>query len=658
MFNAIAHSALSLLRLSRAVKRVIAVSVDASLCVFTVWFALYLRLGEFVSLSGQPLWAVLAALFIAIPLFVVFGLYRAIFRFSGWPALMTVGQAIGVYGLLYAAIFTAIGVEGIPRTVGLIQPLLLLLVVGGSRALARYWLGGMYQSQLRVGETVKVLIYGAGNAGRQLAAAIGNSSSMRVVGFLDDDQRLQGRVLNGLPIYRPSDLLNLVDSLRISDVLLALPAISRKRRNEILNEMLQARVSVRTLPSVAELVEGKVSTLDLRELDIEDLLGRDPVEPNDTLIRKNIKDKVVLVTGAGGSIGSELCRQIVQANPRILLLIEQSEFALYVIHQELMALKASRAMNIEVIPLLASVRDEQHLDIILNAWRPNTIFHAAAYKHVPLVEHNPVEGIKNNVFGTLTMARVAAKYQVEDFVLISTDKAVRPTNIMGASKRLAEMVLQAIDQSTRQNNMASGTRFSMVRFGNVLGSSGSVVPMFRRQIRDGGPITLTHKDIARYFMTIPEAAQLVIQAGAMAEGGDVFVLDMGQPVKIMDLARRMVELSGLVVRDEAEPDGDISIDIIGLRPGEKLYEELLIGDNPVSTKHQRIMKAREEVLPWPALEKQLELLQHALTTQDIEQIRLLLRQLVSGYVPSEQIVDWVVLASHPPLVSHSLDPAL
>ena len=657
MFNAIAHSALSLLRLSRAVKRVIAVSVDASLCVFTVWFALYLRLGEFVSLSGQPLWAVLAALFIAIPLFVVFGLYRAIFRFSGWPALMTVGQAIGVYGLLYAAIFTAIGVEGIPRTVGLIQPLLLLLVVGGSRALARYWLGGMYQSQLRVGETVKVLIYGAGNAGRQLAAAIGNSSSMRVVGFLDDDQRLQGRVLNGLPIYRPSDLLNLVDSLRISDVLLALPAISRKRRNEILNEMLQARVSVRTLPSVAELVEGKVSTLDLRELDIEDLLGRDPVEPNDSLIRKNINDKVVLVTGAGGSIGSELCRQIVQANPRILLLIEQSEFALYVIHQELMTLTASRVMNIEVIPLLASVRDEQHLDIILNAWRPNTIFHAAAYKHVPLVEHNPVEGIKNNVFGTLTMARIASKYQVEDFVLISTDKAVRPTNIMGASKRLAEMVLQAIDQSTRQNGMASGTRFSMVRFGNVLGSSGSVVPMFRRQIRDGGPITLTHKDIARYFMTIPEAAQLVIQAGAMAEGGDVFVLDMGQPVKIMDLARRMVELSGLVVRDEAEPDGDISIDIIGLRPGEKLYEELLIGDNPESTKHQRIMKAREEVLPWPVLERQLELLQHALMAQDIEQIRLLLSQLVSGYVPSEQIVDWVVLASHPPLVSHPQDPS-
>jgi FlaA1/EpsC-like NDP-sugar epimerase len=657
MFNAIAHSALSLLRLSRAVKRVIAVSVDASLCVFTVWFALYLRLGEFVSLSGQPLWAVLAAPFIAIPLFVVFGLYRAIFRFSGWPALMTVAQAIGVYGLLYAAIFTAIGIEGIPRTVGLIQPLLLLLVVGGSRALARYWLGGMYQSQLRVGETVKVLIYGAGNAGRQLAAAIGNSSSMRVVGFLDDDQRLQGRVLNGLPIYRPGDLLNLVDSLEISDVLLALPAISRKRRNEILNDMLQARVSVRTLPSVAELVEGKVSTLDLRELDIEDLLGRDPVEPNHTLISKNIKDKVVLVTGAGGSIGSELCRQIVQASPQTLLLIEQSEFALYVIHQELMTLIASRAMNIEVIPLLASVRDEQHLDIILNAWRPNTIFHAAAYKHVPLVEHNPVEGIKNNVFGTLTVARVAAKYLVADFVLISTDKAVRPTNIMGASKRLAEMVLQALDQSNRHNGVASGTRFSMVRFGNVLGSSGSVVPMFRRQIREGGPITLTHKDIARYFMTIPEAAQLVIQAGAMAEGGDVFVLDMGQPVKIIDLARRMVELSGLVVRDEAEPDGDISIDIIGLRPGEKLYEELLIGDNPVATKHQRIMKAREEVLPWPALEMQLERLQHALTTQDIEQIRLLLSELVSGYVPSEQIVDWVVLANHTPPVSHAQTPS-
>jgi len=642
MFDAIAQSALSLLRLPRTVKRVIALSVDASLCVLTVWFALYLRLGEFVTLTGAPMWAVIAALALALPLFIVFGLYRAIFRFSGWPALMTVAQAIAVYSLVYAAIFTAMGVDGVPRTLGLIQPLLLLLVVGGSRALARYWLGGMYQSQLRVGDSANVLIYGAGNAGRQLAAAIGNTSSMRVVGFLDDDARLQGRVLNGLPIYRPNDLTSLVSSLHIRDVLLALPSISRKRRNEILNEMLQVKVSVRTLPSVAELVEGKVSTLDLRELDIEDLLGRDPVEPSQALLGKNIKNKVVLVTGAGGSIGSELCRQIYKSQPSVLLLIDQSEFALYAIHQELSAIKESA--QIQLVPLLGSVCDEQRMDTVLSAWKPDTIFHAAAYKHVPLVEHNPVEGIKNNVFGTLVVAQAAYQHSVADFVLISTDKAVRPTNIMGASKRLAEMVLQAIDHTVASEVMPKRTRFSMVRFGNVLGSSGSVVPKFRRQIRDGGPITLTHKDIARYFMTIPEAAQLVIQAGAMAEGGDVFVLDMGQPVKIMDLARRMIELSGLVVRDELEPEGDIAIDIIGLRPGEKLYEELLIGDNPTSTSHQRIMKAREEVLSWPVLEQRLNTLQTALAEQNIKNIRTILTELVSGYTPAESIVDWVTLA--------------
>lgn len=647
MIDAIAQSALSLLRLPRAVKRLVALSVDASVCVLTVWVAFYLRLGEFVTLVGPPMWAVLAALAFALPLFIVFGLYRAIFRFSGWPALMTVAQAIAVYGLLYAAIFTAVGVDGVPRTVGLIQPLLLLLVVGGSRALARYWLGGIYQSQLRVGETAKVLIYGAGNAGRQLSAAIGNTSSMRVVGFLDDDPRLQGRVLNGLPIYRPNDLVSLVSSLNIRDVLLALPNSTRKRRNEILNQMLQARVSVRTLPSVAELVEGKVSTLDLRELDIEDLLGRDPVEPDQALLSKNLKNKVVLVTGAGGSIGSELCRQIVQASPSILLLVEQSEFALYAIHQELLTLTALRPLKL--VPLLGSVRDEQRIDTIFCAWRPETIFHAAAYKHVPLVEHNPVEGIKNNVFGTLIVAQAAAKYGVADFVLISTDKAVRPTNIMGASKRLAEMVLQAIDHEPINGGIPTRTRFSMVRFGNVLGSSGSVVPKFRRQIRDGGPITLTHKEIARYFMTIPEAAQLVIQAGAMAEGGDVFVLDMGQPVKIMDLARRMVELSGLVVRDEQEPDGDIAIEIIGLRPGEKLYEELLIGDNPIATKHERIMKAREGVMPWSALEQHLAVLQIALANQDNEKIRTVLTELVTGYTASKDIVDWVVTVDQTPL---------
>ncbi len=634
----LSSAALPILALPRFAKRLVVLAVDASLCVLTVWLAFYLRLGEFVALSGPALWAALVSMAFALPIFLISGLYRAIFRYSGWPALLTVTKATAVYGLLFAAVFTAIGVQGVPRTVGLIQPMLLLLAVGASRALARFWLGGLYQSQLKLAALPKVLIYGAGTAGRQLAAAMANSLEMRVVGFLDDDDRLHGHVLNGLPIYGPVDLPGLVMSLKVSDVLLALPSVSRKRRNEILARIRQAKVSVRTLPSVTELAQGKVSTSDLRELDIDDLLGREPVVPNHILLGRNVADKVVLVTGAGGSIGSELCRQIVKMAPVTLLLVEQSEFALYNIHQELHAkLTSSQSQVIRVVPLLASVRDEERMREIMATWKPDTVYHAAAYKHVPLVEHNPAEGIKNNVFGTLTAAQVAAEQGVADFVLISTDKAVRPTNIMGASKRLAEMVLQALVA------ISPGTRFSMVRFGNVLGSSGSVVPKFRQQIRDGGPITLTHPEITRYFMTIPEAAQLVIQAGAMAKGGDVFVLDMGQSVRIMDLARRMVELSGLTIRDEENPDGDIEIEITGLRPGEKLYEELLIGDNPKPTSHAQIMKAHESFLLWPLLEDRLNALRIALDLNDVRVLRTMLEDLVSGYTPDSQIVDWVYM---------------
>jgi FlaA1/EpsC-like NDP-sugar epimerase len=542
---------------------------------------------------------------------------------------------VGIYGLLYASIFTAIGVTGVPRTVGIIQPILLLLFVGASRAFARVWLGDQYLSILKHAARPKVLIYGAGSAGRQLAAAMVNSHEMRVAGFLDDDDRLHGHVLNGLPVYSPADLVNLVASLNISDVLLAMPSLSRRRRNGILGQIRSAHVAVRTLPSMTDLARGKVSTSDLRELDIDDLLGRELVAPNHILLAKDIASKVVMVTGAGGSIGSELCRQIVAIAPAKLLLIEQGEFALYTIHQELEARLLSR--ETVLVPLLASVQDEHRMRDIMSAWRPNTVYHAAAYKHVPLVEHNPAAGIKNNVLGTLRTARAAADGGVADFVLVSTDKAVRPTNVMGASKRLAEMALQALAAS------GTGTKFSMVRFGNVLGSSGSVVPRFRQQIRDGGPITLTHDDVTRYFMTIPEAAQLVIQAGAMAKGGDVFVLDMGQPVKIMDLARRMVELSGLKVKDIHNPDGDIEIEVTGLRPGEKLYEELLIGDNPKPTAHPRIMKAREEFLPWAELQIKLDALEIALNTNDLSAIRLVMQQLVAGYSPIDDIVDWVYL---------------
>lgn len=622
------HLAGPVLGMPRAAKRIVVLGVDAALCVLTVWLAYYLRLGEWVTFFNedtmwQPWSAALASLAFALPLFVVQGLYRAIFRYSGLAALLTIFKVIAIYATLYATVFTAIGVAGVPRTIGLIQPILLLMFVGASRLLARFWLGGLYQRQVQVASLPKVLIYGAGNAGRQLAAAMANSHEMRVTGFLDDDDRLHGHVLNGLPIYGPADLPDLVRTLGITTVLLAIPSVSRQRRNEIISRIQAAHVQVRTLPSVSEIAQGRVSLSDLRELDIDDLLGREPVSPNHILLGKNITGKVVLVTGAGGSIGGELCRQILALQPTQLILVELSEYALYQIHEELDSRLG--ASNTTLTAVLASVRDSERMQFIMQAYRPDTVYHAAAYKHVPLVEHNPVEGIRNNTLGTLTTALAAAAADVSDFVLISTDKAVRPTNVMGASKRLAELILQAM--AARE----TGTRFSMVRFGNVLGSSGSVVPKFRQQIRDGGPITLTHADITRYFMSIPEAAQLVIQAGAMAKGGEVFVLDMGEPVRIKDLALRMIELSGLSVRDEDHPEGDIKIQLKGLRPGEKLFEELLIGNDPKPTQHPRIMQAREDCLPWETLLQELARLEADLDRNDLEAIRMALARLVSGY---------------------------
>lgn len=626
---------LPVLAMPRIAKRLVAIVVDAGLCVLTVWLAYYLRLGEFVILTGNAMWAVGIAILIALPIFIISGLYRAIFRYSGWPALLAVAKAVAIYGLLYFSIFTAIGVQDVPRTVGIIQPILLLLFVGASRAFARIWLGSEYHNILKRAARSRVLIYGAGAAGRQLVGAIANSHEMQVVGFVDDDDRLHGHYLNNQPIYNPKDLVDLVATLKVSDVMLAMPSLSRKRRNEIINQIRNAHVAVRTLPSVSDLLQGKVNISDLKELDIDDLLGREPVIPNHILLAKNVVNKTVMVTGAGGSIGGELCRQIINVGPSKLLLIENSEFALYAIHQELEEKISGR--NIALVPLLASVQDADRLREIMITWHPDTVYHAAAYKHVPLVEHNPAEGIKNNVLGTLRVAQESVSSGVTDFVLISTDKAVRPTNIMGASKRLAEMVLQALAENS------STTNFSMVRFGNVLGSSGSVVPKFRQQIRDGGPITLTHPEITRYFMTISEGSQLVIQAGAMSKGGDVFVLDMGGPVRIIDLARRMVELSGLRVKDEQDPDGDIEIEISGLRPGEKLYEELLIGDNPKLTSHPKIMKAHEDFIFWDDLQKHLESLEIALNSNDVEVIRMIMKNLVSGYIPNKEIVDWVHL---------------
>ena len=678
------HYAVTVLAWPRSVKRIVVLALDVSLCVVSVLLALYLRLGTWVAMDGAVILAMVSSACLALPIFVTSGLYRAIFRYSGLPAMLLVARAMILYGVAFAAVFTFWGVAGVPRTVGLIQPMVLMLLVGASRAAARVWLGGLYHQQLRKGTLPRTLIYGAGSAGRQLASAMASSLEIRVVGFLDDDHRLHGQVLNGLLIYNPNDLPEIISVSAITDVLLALPSASRQRRNDILNSLKPHKLVVRTLPGMGDIATGRVSMSDVRELDIYDLLGREQVKPDEHLMKLNTSGKTVLVTGAGGSIGAELCRQILETNPKQLLLLEMSEFALYQIHQELLFIsKGERSVlakleeelaevheielnttkfqhiEVEIVPLLGSVCDEARMHEIMEAWKPHSVFHAAAYKHVPLVEHNPAEGVRNNVWGTRVCAEAALRNGVRNFVLISTDKAVRPTNIMGATKRLAEMVLQALSEvgpaltvpgKTASN--ANRTIFSIVRFGNVLGSSGSVVPLFREQIKNGGPITLTHTDVERYFMSIPEAAQLVIQAGAMGQGGDVFVLDMGQPAKIIDLARRMVELSGLTVRDEQHPNGDIELMVTGLRPGEKLYEELLIGDNPQTTLHPQVMKAHEQFISLPQLDEKLNALSSALKMNDVQTIRALLTSLVRLYQPNKEIVDWVHMARKQALIGN------
>ncbi len=536
---------------------------------------------------------------------------------------------------------------GSSRTLGLIQPLVFLLLVGASRATARFWLANVGDARLKL--QGRLLIYGAGTSGVQTALALGVSRAYNLLGFIDDDPAKAGRSVNGVPVFGPDRVSSLVSALQITDVLLALPSTSRARRNEILKGLQTLPVHIRTLPDLADLASGKVTVQDFRELEIEDLLGRDPVAPNSALIASHLGGQVVLVSGAGGSIGGELCRQIVRQRPAKLLLLDHNEFGLYAIHQELQTICVAKELEIELIPLLGSVSNYPRLLAVCRMYRPATIYHAAAYKHVPMVEDNAGQGVANNVLGTLNLARAAIENLVERFVLISTDKAVRPTNVMGATKRMAELVLQALaaDHHPEFDELPGSiknldeplapvenrTCLTMVRFGNVLGSSGSVVPLFRKQLAEGGPLTVTHAEVTRYFMTIPEAAQLVLQAGAMAKGGDVFVLDMGSPVKIMDLAKRMILLSGLSVRDQDNPHGDIEIAITGLRPGEKLYEELLIGDNPEPTDHPRIMKAHEQFLPWAQLQPELVRLAAAAQQDDLPAMQQLLEAHVQGYQP-------------------------
>ena len=645
-----------LLALPRRGKQAIVIAVDVLMAWLAMWVAFTLRLEVWHVPTVQQAWIYIAAPLIFLPLFIRFGLYRAIFRYTGLATMRTLFQASAIYGSALLALVLLTFPAGVPRSVGVLQPLIFLLFVSNSRAWARFWLSRTSRGT----QKQRLLIYGAGSAGAQTAAAVGNTREIELVGFIDDDESKAGRHINGVPVFRPSEAAAAVERLGVTDILLAVPSTSRQRRNEIIESLRALPLHIRTLPGMADLAAGRVHVSDFRELDVEDLLGREPVPPNPALLARDLSLKVVLVTGAGGSIGSELCRQILSERPQRLLLVDHSEFALYEIHQELEALlraddgAAGRTLRVdtELVPLLGDVRDYGRMVDICRAFRPDTVYHAAAYKHVPMVEHNPCEGVENNALGSLRTARAAMESGVASFVLVSTDKAVRPTNVMGASKRVAEMVLQAFaaesmvrfDDAQLTGLVRNKTRFSMVRFGNVLGSSGSVVPLFRRQIEAGGPVTVTHPDVTRYFMTIPEAAQLVLQAGAMGEGGEVYVLDMGEPVRIVELAARMIELSGRSVRDEANPGGEVEIAITGLRPGEKLFEELLIGDNPSPTAHSRIMKAHELYLGWTELRPQLAELEASIERNDADGTLAILRDLVSGYQPTTKNVDWVSAA--------------
>lgn len=609
----------------RPVKQLVVAAFDSGLSVAAMWLAFTLRFDMLHWPQGGQWWVYLLGPVLAVPVFIRQGLYDAIFRYSGLAAMAATAKAVALYSALLVLALVglqSLGFAAIPRSLGILQPLIFLLLITTSRAAARSWLGRSPKDRKAGG---RLLVYGAGSAGVQTAAAIGNATQFVLLGFVDDDPSKTGRSINGKPVYTPEQAPDVVRQLGVTDILLAVPSASRERRNQIVDSLRTLPVHVRTLPGLADLASGRVTVQDFHELDIEDLLGREPVPPQRELLARNLTGKTVLVTGAGGSIGGELCRQIILENPRQLVLFDHSEFGLYRIHQELLSLLAQHGLNTPIAALLGSVCHSERVNHIFSRYRPDTVYHAAAYKHVPLVEFNPVEGILNNVLGTLQLAQAALNTGVAHFVLISTDKAVRPTNVMGASKRLAEMVLQAL---AAHHTVNTTTRFVMVRFGNVLDSSGSVVPLFRQQLAAGGPLTVTHAEVTRYFMTIPEAAQLVLQAGAMASGGEVFVLDMGSPVRILDLAQRMVTLSGLRVRDAANADGDIEIAITGLRPGEKLYEELLTGDNPQPTAHPRIMQAREGFIAWDGLNAHLAQLTLALQSNDVTQALHILAHLV------------------------------
>lgn len=623
---------------SRSVKRVISLVYDSFSVMLALWMAFSLRFSAVYYPSVEQLWIFILAPIIAIPIFIKFGLYRAIIRYIGLNALATIFKSVVLYTLVFSVVVLIAGEYSglVPRTVYGIHALITLLFIVGSRLIARSWFVNekltYSDSQGDLRYIPPVIVYGAGSAGIQLATALNAGIQQRVVAFIDDEVNLHNQCICGLTVYPLSKLPFLIEKYQVRDILLAMPSISRSRRNEIIQYLESHPIHVKTLPDLGALADGKITFSDIQEVDISDILGRDSVEPIQALLHQNISDKVVMVTGAGGSIGSELCRQIIKLKPKILVLFELNEFSMYAIDKELQF----HSDGVEIKTILGSVQDQKRLEVVFQKFGVETVYHAAAYKHVPMVEKNIVEGVKNNIFGTMRCALAAVNTNVKTFVLISTDKAVRPTNTMGATKRFAELILQALANVRHMNDDIS---FTMVRFGNVLDSSGSVVPLFREQIANGGPVTVTDPNIIRYFMTIAEAAELVIQAGAMGQGGDVFVLDMGKPVKIVELARRMIHLCGFVERNQENPDGDIEIIFTGLRPGEKLYEELLIGENVTFTEHIKIMRAHEKVIPWEKLTSILESLELAINQNNYSEVRKILMMHVDGFNPQCGIAD-------------------
>lgn len=612
-----------LLSLSRFQKKIILILLDSLFLIIILFLSFYIRLDHWYWITQELTWLLIGAPFIAIPIFIVFGLYRNITRFIGIKAIWEIVQAISLYAIIWGLLAFMSSFEGIPRSVVIINLLFSIIVIGSSRLVARWIISEFKSSSSKSLENV--LIYGTGPLGRQLSIALSQSDEYNPIAFIDENLDMQGQTINGIKIFNLDDIEKLITKKEVTQVLLAMPEISRSRTRQIIDYFKPFAVAVRSFPSVIKLAQGKIKIEDLYEIDIKDLLGRDSVKPNIDLLKVNIIDKVVLVTGAGGSIGSELCRQILFLQPNKLILFDVSESALYQIEQEILRIGNN---DIEIIAVIGSVRDSMRMQNIFSLYNVQTIYHAAAYKHVPLVENNQSQGVLNNTIGTMMAVEQAIASNVETFVLISTDKAVRPSSTMGATKRVAELILQALSKE------GCSTCLTMVRFGNVLDSSGSVIPKFKKQIKHGGPVTVTDVNMVRYFMTIPEAVELVIQAGAMGKGGDVFVLDMGNPVKINDLAIKLIHLSGLSVRNDKNPDGEIEIQYTGLRPGEKLYEELLVGNNVQQTENDLIMRAEESMKTWEELLPLIKQLENAALHFDNPRIREILLQIVPEFKPT------------------------